>query len=63
MGLGRVVVVLGHVEEQGPETGRRVQLGSHIGYSCFTGKWGMGSRDGDQNVTAVAGEGSRWEWL
>jgi len=28
VGLGGTVIVLGHVEEHGPETGRRVRLGA-----------------------------------
>ncbi len=42
--LGGTVIVLGHAEEHGPETGRLVQLGADGNQFVVAGKWGMGNR-------------------
>jgi len=38
--------VLSHAEEQGPETGRRVRLGTAVGKGFAANKQGMGAREG-----------------
>jgi len=38
--------MLGHAEEQGPNTGRRVRLGTAVGKGFAANKRGMGARGG-----------------